>query len=219
MTAAPELRDWTASFARRTQTLGGSEITAILSLAGATDVITFSGGFPEPATFQTGTLADIAARLIADEPGVALQYSATEGLAGVRDYVSGRLAAHEGRAPGAGELMITSGGIDCMELLAKSYVDPGDVVAVEAPTYLGAIMAFRGYEADVRGVPVDDAGMRVDVLADLLAGGLRPKILYTIPDFQNPTGLSMTADRRRDLVGLARRDGVLIAGDVDYRGR
>jgi len=197
--------------------LGGSEITAILSLAGATDVITFSGGFPEPATFQTGTLADIAARLIAEEPGVALQYSATEGLAGVREYVSGRLAAADGVAPGAGELMITSGGIDCMELLAKSYVDPGDVVVVEAPTYLGGLMAFRGYEADVRGVPLDDAGMRVDVLGDLLAGGLRPKIVYTIPDYQNPTGLSMSADRRQHLVDLARRYDFLILEDVAYR--
>jgi 2-aminoadipate transaminase len=210
-------RDWDARLARRTHALGGSEITAILSLAGATDVITFSGGFPEPATFRAGALADIAARLIAEEPGVALQYSATEGLAGIREYVSGRLAAHEGRAPGAGELMITSGGIDCMELLAKSYVDPGDVVVVEAPTYLGGIMAFRGYEADVRGVPVDDAGMRVDVLADLLAGGLRPKIVYTIPDYQNPTGLSMSAERRRELADLALRYDFLILEDVAYR--
>ncbi len=210
-------RDWDERLARRTHALGGSEITAILSLAGATDVITFSGGFPEPATFQTGTLADIAARLIAEEPGVALQYSATEGLAGIREYVSGRLAAQEGRAPDAGELMITSGGIDCMELLAKSYVDPGDIVVVEAPTYLGGLMAFRGYEADVRGVPVDDAGMRVDVLNDLLAGGLRPKIVYTIPDYQNPTGLSMSAERRRELVDLARRYGFLILEDVAYR--
>jgi len=210
-------RNWDERLARRTHALGGSEITAILSLAGASDVITFSGGFPEPATFQTGTLADIAARLIADEPGVALQYSATEGLVGVRDYVCGRLAAQEGRAPGPGELMITSGGIDCMELLAKSYVDPGDVVVVEAPTYLGGLMAFRGYEADVRGVPLDDAGMRVDVLKDLLAGGLRPKIVYTIPDYQNPTGLSMSAERRRGLVDLARRYGFLILEDVAYR--
>jgi 2-aminoadipate transaminase len=104
-----------------------------------------------------------------------------------------------------------------MELVAKSYVDPGDVVAVEAPTYLGGIMAFRGYEADVRGVPVDNGGMRVDVLADLLAGGLRPKILYTIPDYQNPTGLSMTAERRQELVALARRYGFLILEDVAYR--
>jgi 2-aminoadipate transaminase len=217
MTAALQEHDWSAGLARRARTLGGGEITAILALAGATDVITFSGGFPDPATFPAGLLAGIAARLISEDAGVALQYSATEGLAGVRDYVAGRLGSLEGRRPADGELMITSGGIDCMELLAKSFVDPGDVVAVEAPTYLGAIMAFRGYEADVRGVPVDDAGMRVDVLADLLAGGLRPKILYTIPDFQNPTGLSMTADRRRDLVGLARRYGFLILEDVAYR--
>ena len=217
MTAALQEHDWSDGLARRARTLGGGEITAILALAGATDVITFSGGFPDPATFPAGLLAEIAGRLISEDAGVALQYSATEGLAGVRDYVSGRLGSLEGRRPADGELMITSGGIDCMELLAKSFVDPGDVVAVEAPTYLGAIMAFRGYEADVRGVPVDDAGMRVEVLADLLAGGLRPKILYTIPDFQNPTGLSMTADRRRDLVGLARRYGFLILEDVAYR--
>ena len=113
--------------------------------------------------------------------------------------------------------MITSGGIDCMELLAKSYVDPGDVVVAEAPTYLGGIMAFRGYEADVRGVAMDDDGMRVDLLGDLLAGGLRPKIVYTIPDYQNPTGLSMNAERRHELVRLARRYGFLILEDVAYR--
>jgi 2-aminoadipate transaminase len=217
MTAAPELRDWTASFARRTQTLGGGEITAILSLAGATDVITFSGGFPDPATFPRDVLGEIAARLIATDVAVALQYSPTEGLPGLRDYVAGRLASQQGRRPAAGELMITSGGIDCMELIAKSMVDTGDVVVVEAPTYLGAIMAFRGYEADLRGVPMDDDGMRVDVLADLLATGLRPKVLYTIPDHQNPTGLSMAADRRAELVDLARRYHFLILEDVAYR--
>jgi len=217
MTAALEEHDWSASLAQRTRALGGGEITAILALAGATDVITFSGGFPDPQTFPAEILSGIAARLIAEDAGVALQYSATEGLAGVRDYVAGRLASREGAAPGPGELMITSGGIDCMELLAKSYIDRGDVVVVEAPSYLGAIMAFRGYEADVRGVGVDGDGMRVDVLGDLLAGGLRPKILYTIPDYQNPTGLSMNAERRRELARLARRYGFLILEDVAYR--
>jgi len=215
-TATAVQRDWTSGLARRTRALGGGEITAILALAGASDVITFSGGFPDPATFPPHVLSGIAARLITNDPGVALQYSATEGLAGVREYVTGRLAAVQGRAPGAGELMITSGGIDCMELVAKSYVDPGDIVAVEAPTYLGAIMAFRGYEADVRGVPVDGDGMRVDVLAEQLAAGLRPKILYTIPDFQNPTGLTMSLERRHELVALARRYGFLILEDVAY---
>jgi 2-aminoadipate transaminase len=218
MTAGPLVeRDWDTALARRTHTLGGGEITAILALAGATDIITFSGGFPDPATFNSGALSGIAADLIARDAGVALQYSATEGLAGTREYVTARLAALEGRAPAAGELLITSGGIDCMELLAKSYVDPGDVVVAEEPTYLGAIMAFRGYEADVRGVPVDGQGLRVDLLADLLAGGLRPKILYTIPDYQNPTGLSLSGPRRQELVDLARQYGFLICEDVAYR--
>src|SRR5260221_13664753 len=113
--------------------------------------------------------------------------------------------------------MITSGGIDCMDLGVKSYVNPGVVVVVEAPTSLGAVMAFRGYEADVRGVPVDAEGRRVDVPADYLTAGLRPKILYTIPDFQNPSGLAMTMQRRQELVGLARRYGFLILEDVAYR--
>jgi len=216
MTAALEQHDWGASLARRTHALGGGEITAILALAGATDVITFSGGFPDPATFPTEVLAQIAGQLITGDAAVSLQYAATEGIAGVREYLAGRLESLEGARPAPGELMITSGGIDCMELLAKSYLDPGDVV-VEAPTYLGAIMAFRGYEADLRGVPMDGDGMRVDVLAGLLGGGLRPKIVYTIPDYQNPTGLSLSAGRRAELVALARRYGFLICEDVAYR--
>ena len=211
------VRDWDAGLARRTKSLGGGEITAILALAGSSDVITFSGGFPDPATFPSEVIADIASRLIRQDPGVALQYSATEGIASVRDYVSGRLASAENCTPGPAELMITSGGIDCMELIAKSYLDAGDTVVVEAPTYLGAIMAFRGYEADVRGVPVDGDGLRTDVLAHQLATGVRPKILYTIPDFQNPTGLSMSASRRTELIALARRYGFLILEDVAYR--
>jgi 2-aminoadipate transaminase len=217
VTPVPQQRDWTASFARRTRALGGGEITAILALAGATDVITFSGGFPAPETFPVDVLTQIAGRLVAQDAAVALQYSPTEGLPGLRDYLSGRLAAVEGVTPAAGELMVTSGGIDCMELIAKSFVDTGDLVAVEEPTYLGAIMAFRGYEASLLGVPMDDGGLRVDVLADLLSQGRRPKLLYTIPDFQNPTGLTLAAGRRPALVELARRYGFLILEDVAYR--
>ncbi|MGH3160224.1 MAG: PLP-dependent aminotransferase family protein [Streptosporangiaceae bacterium] len=210
VTPLPHGRDWTASFARRTRVLGGGEITAILSLAGATDVITFSGGFPAPETFAVDVLTGICGRLLAQDAAVALQYSATEGL-------DGRLEARDGVRPGPGELMVTSGGIDCMELIAKSFVDTGDLVAVESPTYLGAIMAFRGYEAELLPVPVDGDGLRVDVLADLLRAGRRPKLLYTIPDYQNPTGLSLSTGRRPALVELARRYGFLILEDVAYR--
>src|SRR5258707_912013 len=126
-------------------------------------------------------------------------------------------AATSARCAGAGELMITSGGIDCLELVAKSFVDPGDVAVVEAPSYLGAIMAFRGYQADLHGVPMEGDGMRVDLLADMLGRGLRPKMLYTIPDHQNPTGLSLAPDRRTELVELARRYRFLLLEDVAYR--
>jgi len=212
-------RDWSDSFARRTQELraqGGGEITAILALAGATDVITFSGGFPDPQTFPAGVLAGIAGQLITQDAGVALQYSATEGIKSLRDYLADRLQAHQGVRPAPGELMVTSGGIDCLELVARTFIDPGDIVVVESPSYLGAIMAFRAHQAQVHGVPMDEAGMRVDVLADLLAGGLRPKVLYTIPDYQNPTGLSLSPERRTALVELARRYGFLIVEDVAY---
>jgi 2-aminoadipate transaminase len=113
--------------------------------------------------------------------------------------------------------MVTSGGIDALELLAKSLIDPGDVVLVEAPTYLGAIMGFEAYEADVRGVPMDDDGLDVDALEALLAAGLRPKLLYTIPDHQNPSGRQLSEQRRHALAALAQRYGVLVVEDVAYR--
>src|SRR5262245_23611949 len=119
MTTAMQRHNWDADIARRTQTLGGGEMTAILALAGATDVITFSGGFPAPETFASDVLAEIAQRLITSDRAVALQYSATEGIASVREFVTQRLAWVEGRAPGDGELLITCGGIGWMELVGK----------------------------------------------------------------------------------------------------
>src|SRR5207244_9637416 len=115
------------------------------------------------------------------------------------------------------ELLITSGGIEALELLSKVFLDPGDIATVEGPTYLGAIMAFRGFQAQIDSIPMDDEGLEVDRLADLLAAGRRPKILYTIPDYQNPTGVSMSPERRRAVVDLARRYGFLVIEDVAYR--
>ena len=104
-----------------------------------------------------------------------------------------------------------------MELVARSLLDPGDAVVVESPTYLGAIMAFRGYEADLHAVPMDDDGLCVDVLADRLRAGLRPKLVYVIPEHQNPTGLTLSVERRQALVELARAYGFCILEDVAYR--
>ena len=128
-----------------------------------------------------------------------------------------RLELLEGRRPAEDELLVTSGAIEALELVTKSYVDPGDVVVVEGPTYLGAIQAFRGFEAALVAVPLDDGGLDVEDLEGRLASGLRPKLVYTIADHQNPAGVSLAAERRGTLVELARRYGFLVFEDVAYR--
>jgi len=196
-------------FAERTRAGAGDGIAAILGLLGNTDLISFAGGFPDPRTFP----ADRVAALIGEMDASAFQYAPTQGLAGTRDAIAGRLE----RRPDDAELLVTSGGIEGLELVSKSFLDRGDVVVTEAPTYLGAIMAFRAFEADVVAVPLDADGLDVDALAALLDGGLRPKLLYTIPDHQNPAGVTLAADRRAGLVELARRYGFLLVEDVAYR--
>ena len=113
--------------------------------------------------------------------------------------------------------MVTSGGMECIALACAAMLEPGDAIAVEGPTYLGALMAFRGAEADVHEIPMDEDGLVVDALAERLEDGLRPKLLYVIPEYQNPTGRTLPLERREALVELCRRHGVLILEDVAYR--
>jgi 2-aminoadipate transaminase len=181
-------------FAERTRAGAGDGIAAILGLLARPDLISFAGGFPDPRTFPADRVAELARELDA----TAFQYAPTQGLAGTLDAVAGRLD----RRPEDGELMITSGGIEGLELVSKSFLDRGDDVVVEGPTYLGAIMAFRAFEANVHAVPF---------------GTLRPKLVYTIPDHRNPSGTSMSLEERQALVELARRDGFLVIEDVAYR--
>lgn len=207
---------WPEQFARRSSR-GGDELTAILSLAASSDVITFSGGFPAPETFPVEVIRKLTDELLSNDAALTLQYSPTVGLPAARIAVSGMIEAGQGLAVGADDVLITSGGIEAMQLLARTLIDPGDRVLVEAPTYLGAIMAFAGFEADVEGVAVDDDGIRLDELERALARGPRPKLLYVIPDHQNPSGLSLAEERRGALVELCRRHGVLLVEDVAYR--
>ncbi len=216
MAVEPELRRWDALFAARTRGGAGEGLLQILALAGAQDVISFAGGFPDAATFPGAAVAEILRELAERGDASPFQYAPTDGLAGPRDYVADRIE-REGRRPGEGELMLTSGAIEALELLGKALVDKGDRVLVEAPTYLGAIMAFQSFEALVEGVPVDEEGLAVDELERLLASGPAPKLLYTIPDFQNPAGVTLTAERREALAELARRHGLLLIEDLAYR--
>jgi 2-aminoadipate transaminase len=219
MAVARETPQWEQLFAARTRGDVGEGIATVLAFLGRPDLISFAGGFPDPLTFPRERAAALLAEFAAAGESAAFQYAPTRGLAGTLDAVAGRLEAQQGRRPAEDELLITSGAIEALELTGMSLLDRGDTVVVEGPTYLGAIMAFRGFEAQLVTVPMDDDGLDVDELERALAGGLRPKLLYTIPDHQNPAGVSLARERRERLVELAHRHGFLVFEDVAYRER
>jgi len=210
------MTDFAQAFARRTRLAGGGELAAILA-GSPPGVLSMTGGFPNPATFPTEELDELVARLMREDAAVALQYTPCEGIASVREYLADRQEQLQGRRPERNELIVTSGGMECITLMCQALIDPGDTIAVEAPTYLAALMAFARAEAQVVAIAMDDDGLRIDALAARLAAGPGPKFIYTIPEYQNPTGRTLSLERRRELVELSRRHGVLILEDVAYR--
>jgi 2-aminoadipate transaminase len=203
-------------FAQRARNRGAAELATILA-GPPPGALSLSGGFPNPETFPAGELDDIVARLLRDEAGIALQYAPSEGIPSVREFLGDRQERLQGRRPAWEELTVTSGGMECLALLCQALLEPGDTVAVEAPTYLGALMAFAAAEAEVEGIELDARGLVVEALEERLEAGLRPKFLYVIPEYQNPSGWTLALDRREALVELCRRHGVLIVEDVAYR--
>jgi 2-aminoadipate transaminase len=217
VTTTPDVGRWDALVAARTRGDFGDGIASVLAFLGVPDVISFAGGFPDPATFPRERVSTLVQELAASGEAIAFQYAPTRGLAGLLDALAGRLETLQGRRPEDDELLITSGAIEALELIAKSFLDPGDLVVVEGPTYLGSIQAFRGFEATLVAVEMDEHGLDVDDLERRLADGLRPKLVYSIPDHQNPAGVSLSAERRSQLVALAQRYGFLLVEDVAYR--
>ena len=217
MAVTAQTSRWEEHFAARTRADVGDGIAQVLAFLGVPGLISFAGGFPDPLTFPRERTRDLLAEFAESGEVDAFQYAPTRGLAGPLDAVAGRIESLQGRRPADDELLLTSGAIEALDLIGKTFLDRGDTVAVEAPTYLGAIMAFRGFETEIVAVPMDDAGFDVDELGRRLADGLRPKLLYTIPDHQNPAGVTLVAERRALLVELARRHGFLIVEDVAYR--
>jgi 2-aminoadipate transaminase len=217
MAVTPAPWAWEALFAARTRGGVGDGIAEILALLEVPGLISFAGGFPDPRTFPRKRAAQLLAEFAETEEASAFQYAPTRGLAGPLDALAGRIETTQGRRPADDELLITSGSIEALELAGKAFLDAGDTVAVEGPTYLGALMAFRGFGAQIAVVPLDHDGLQVDDLERQLAAGLGPKLLYTIPDHQNPAGVSMSTERRAALVELARHHGFVIFEDVAYR--
>jgi 2-aminoadipate transaminase len=190
-----------------------SAIRELLKVTEQPDMISFAGGLPAPEVFPVEEMAVAADRVLRDYGPQALQYSTTEGYRPLREWLARHTAA-PGLAISPDNILITSGSQQALDLLGKIFINPGDRLVVEAPTYMGALQAFNAYEAEYVAVPSDDQGMITDALEPALQAG--PKLIYSLPTFQNPAGRTLTLERRRRLVELAGRYGAPIIEDDAY---
>jgi 2-aminoadipate transaminase len=195
-----------------------SAMRDLMAITERPEVISLAGGLPDVSGFPPEML-DAIARTITDGAGRALQYGPTEGMAKVHEGIQ-TVMAEEGTHVDLGDILVTSGGQQAIDLVCKTLIDPGDVVLAEGPTYPGAVPSFTAYQADVRQLEMDEHGLRVDLLEatldELDAQGVRPKFLYTIPTFQNPAGVTMSLERRKRLVQLAAERELLVVEDSPY---
>jgi 2-aminoadipate transaminase len=196
--------------------LKGSAIREIFKYAADPEVISLAGGNPAPELFPNKELAEIAAQLLSEQPVLSLQYGITEGYAPLRDTIKQRLRETEHIGGANDELIVTSGGQQSIELLAKTLINEGDTVIVEQPSFIGATNAFRSYGAHLAGVDVERDGMNLDMLERVIGENKNVKVIYTIPTFQNPMGVTMSVQKRRRLYDIALKNNILIIEDNPY---
>jgi 2-aminoadipate transaminase len=217
--AAHELARYEALFAERTSGMKSSAMREMMALTERPDVISLAGGLPDTSTFAPELYAKLMSQVAAESTARALQYGPTEGMASTVDCIVEVMAA-EGTAIDPANVIVTTGGQQVIDLVCKALIDPGDVIVAEAPTYPGAIPTFGAYQADVVQIEIDSDGMPIDelegVLDRLAAEGRRPKFIYTIPNFQNPGGVTMSLPRRRRLIEVARERELLVLEDNPY---
>ena len=203
-------------FANRIDSLRASDIREILKITQRSEVISFAGGLPAPELFPVEEMKQIS-RLLMEESGrVALQYSTTEGYEPLRQKIAARIGRKFQTQASAEEVMITSGSQQALDFTGKLFLDAGDVVLCESPTYLAAISAFRAYQPEFIAVPTDDDGMIIEELERILATTDNVKLVYVIPDFQNPTGRTWSRERRRRFIETVSRYGVAVLEDNPY---
>jgi 2-aminoadipate transaminase len=211
--------DWQRLFAERAERMRVSDIREILKVTAQPDVISLAGGLPAPELFPIDEYRRAFEWVLETDGAHALQYGPSEGYAPLRAWLAERLS-RSGIRCAADDVLITNGSQQALDLIGKIFLDPGDAVLCERPTYLGALQAFNQYEATYVVVPMDDDGMDVEAvereLARDAAGPRRIKLIYALPNFQNPTGRSMSGPRRPRLVELAARFGVPIVEDDPY---
>ena len=217
--AAHELARYEALFAARTRGMKSSAMREMMALTERPEVISLAGGLPDTSTFEPELYAKLMSQVAAESTARALQYGPTEGMAVAARCIV-EVMEEERTLVDPADLIVTTGGQQVIDLVCKTLVDPGDVVIAEAPTYPGAVPTFSAYQADVVQIEMDGEGMPIDeleaTLDRLTSEGRRPKFIYTIPNFHNPAGVTMSLARRRRLVEVARERELLVLEDNPY---
>ena len=201
-------------FASRLNNVETSAIRELFKLLGKPGIISFAGGFPDPAMFDVEGIMEASNKALSEEPGGALQYGATEGYQPLREQLSAFMAT-KGATVAADELIVTTGSQQALDLLGKTMISPGDKVIVEGPTFLATIQCFRLYGAELVSAPVDAHGVNTDVLEKLIAEH-KPKFVYLIPTFGNPSGALLSLERRKKVLELAVKYNTLVVEDDPY---
>jgi 2-aminoadipate transaminase len=204
---------WSHRYAQRTKRLTSSTIRELLKLTQRPEVISFAGGLPAPEMFPLEQFEAACRRVLAEQGPASLQYSTTEGYPPLREMIA-RHTARYGIMAGPENVLITAGSQQALDLIARLLINRGDRVLVEAPTYLGALQAFNLLGAEYVSIPADDDGLQTDRLEEALRSG--PKFMYSLPNFQNPSGVTLSLHRRRTLVALADKYGIPIVEDDPY---
>src|SRR3954451_22346596 len=219
MSQRRDLERYAGLFASRTSVMKSSAMRDLMAITERPEVISLAGGLPDTSTFPAESLAALLSKLAATDSARALQYAPTEGMAAVGEAIATVMAA-EGMDVDPEDVLVTTGGQQVIDLVCKTLIDPGDVIVAEAPTYPGAVPAFSAYQADVVQISMDAEGMRVDELETTLdrleAEGRRPKFIYTVPNFQNPGGVTLALPRRKRLVEVANQRELLVLEDNPY---
>ncbi len=202
-------------FADRLNNVETSAIRELFKLLGKPGIISFAGGFPDSAMFDVDGIRAASNAALAEEPGAALQYGATEGYQPLREQLAAFMATKGARDVAPDQLIVTTGSQQALDLLGKTMIGPGDKVIVEGPTFLATIQCFRLYGAEVISAPIDGDGVQVDALEQLIAEH-RPKLVYLIPTFGNPSGATLSLARRKKVLELAVKYQTLVVEDDPY---
>lgn len=203
-------------FSERVLTLKPSAIREIFKYAADPTYISLSAGNPAPEAFPVKPLAEISAKLMAENPILALQYSTTEGYTPLRDHLHAYMRKKHNTGRDFDDILITSGAQQIMDLFTKSILNEGETVLTEAPSFIGTLNDFRSYRAKLVGIPMDTDGMNMEALEKALRTEKNVKFIYTIPNFQNPSGITMSLEKRKKLYDLAKQYGVMILEDNPY---